>query len=511
MELLKKHKHLFYILLFAFVLRLVCMQIPIVENMNPSTRQALTATCARNFYYNGFNFFKPQLDNNGNDNSLYLVGAPVYSYLCALGYLVFKPNTWWPRLVSVIFSLGTIFFLYHLILLFYKKRSALIAVFIFAISPMSVAVSRSIQPDALMVFCIVASLYFLARFFENTRYLYLLLFSLSLIVGIGAKIYTVYLVLPLGYLLWQKYGKDVFKHVAFWAVLVSVGVSLSWYVYVYYLAKTNPTIIYNVFVGNREFYGFISNILTKSFFVNVSRSFIVYVMTPLGALLAFWGLIKKKEQDESLLFYFWLLGLLGYLILFSGPNMNHHYYQYPFLPVLAFFAAQGIETIRQSNVFSFTYLNNKIGLAILAITVFLTLALPYKNIYTIPPAAKSIVPAGEKVKAITPKDSLVIASFSSGPVFLYYCDRKGWDFLIHREKLAAAYQEQNATIPDNVNLSPIMQLEGLRRKGAQYFASANMGEFNTHPEFSRYMYRHYRLLAHEKDKYIIFDIRSKKV
>jgi 4-amino-4-deoxy-L-arabinose transferase-like glycosyltransferase len=509
MVYLKKHKHLIFLLVAGFILKLVFIQMPILEPVNSPTRQALTATTARNFYYNGFNFFKPQLDNNGKQSDYYLVGTPFYSYISGLGYILFKPNTWFPRLVSIIFSLGTIFFLYHLVLLFYEKQIAILTAVLFTLSPMSIAISRSIQPDAMMVFFMVLSIYAFTRYIRQMTLGFLIIASMAMIVSIGMKILSVYFVLPMLYLLWTKHKLSFFKSTGFYAIVISVAIAFSWYIYIYYLARSNPTIKYNIFAGKQEFYSFINNLFTVSFIVNISKSFTIYVLTPLGVILSFLGLVKKKALNETFLFHFWLLGLIGYLIIFSGPNMNHHYYQYPFLLPLSVFAAKGIILLRDSKIFSQSYLNNGIGITLSAITVTVMLLVVYTRIYTIPKSAKNIVEAGDRVNEIVPQNALVVAAYGSGPVFLYYTNRKGWEFMIHRELLPTAYKRQNAELPKSFDSSPIKYLEKLRNEGAQYFAAADVNSLNAHKAFSLYLRNNFNLLDQIEGKYVIYDIREK--
>jgi 4-amino-4-deoxy-L-arabinose transferase-like glycosyltransferase len=508
MEYLKKHKYLLLILFIAFVLRVINIQIPIVEGMNATTRQALTAMVARNFAQKDFNLLWPRLDNNGKGIDLYAVEAPVYPALCALAYKAIGVHEWAARLVSVAFSLGTLVLLFLLFSRYFGEQIAVISALVFALSPMSIALGRSVQPESAMVFFSVGAIYCIAKWLDTKKNIFYFLSLLLFLLAVVTKPYTLYLLLPILYFMYERQGRRSFWDYKTWLFCLSSFVPLAWYYYMYKLTKIYP-VIYSVYTGNQQFVSF-SNIFTKAFVVNIPQTIVFSLITPVGAVLLLLGLSARNKKEESKFVYFWLLALLIYIVGFSGPNMNHPYYQYPLTPVLAYFVARGARLVAKSDLLSFTYLKNKYGLALLTLLLLLSVAVPYRYIYTVPKESKSLVEAGRAVDRLTPKASLVIASYSSGPVFLYYCNRKGWDFLIHLEVLGEAYKKQGAILPPDVNLDPIKELEKLRGQGAQYFASANMEEFSTRQDFAAYLYKHYKIVEEKPNEFILFDLTRKR-
>jgi len=507
MEYLKKHKYLFLILFIAFILRVINIQMPIVEGMNATTRQALTAMVARNFAQKDFNLLWPRLDNNGRGVDLYPVEAPVYPAICALAYKAIGVHEWTARLVSVAFSLGSLLLLFLLFSRYFGEQIATLSALVFALSPMSIALGRSIQPESSMLFFSIGAIYSFSKWLDTKKAVFYILSLLLYMLAVITKLYTLYLMLPIIYLSFERNGLRIFKDYKICLFGFLSLMPLTWYFYIYKMTKIYP-VIYNVYTGNQQFVSF-ANLFTKTFILNIPQTIIINLVTPVGAILLLFGLIARSKIDESKVVYYWLLALIIYIVGFSGPNMNHPYYQYPLVPVLAYFIAQGVMLIAKSDILSFTYLKNKYGLALLALLLLLSVALPYRYIYTVPKESKFIVEAGRAVDRLTPKDSLVIASYSSGPVFLYYCNRKGWDFLIHLEVLANVYKSQNAILTPDVILDPIKALEKLRGEGAQYFASANMAEFSTRQDFADYMYKHYKLINKKQDPFVIFDITRK--
>ena len=199
------------------------------------------------------------------------------------------------------------------------------------------------------------------------------------------------------------------------------------------------------------------------------------------------------------------------MVVFSGPNMNHAYYQFPFLPVLAVFAAKGVIMVQNSGIFQKTLLNNKIGFGLAVFVMIIPLMLASRGIFSTPKSANHVALAGKRVDQLVPKDALVLAAHGSGPVFLYYCNRKGKEFQIHRELLLKAYERQNAEVPEDLITNPIDYLEKLRKEGAQYFAVANLSRLTSHHSFANYMFRNYTVIDQSKGKYVIFDIKNKKM
>src|SRR3989338_8211507 len=96
-----------YVFFLALLVRVFYLNIAFVEPYNNLTRQTVVGMVARNFYQHGFNFFYPELDDNGTGPYLFNAEMPLYSYIMAIGYwLAGGVREWVARSVSVAFYMG---------------------------------------------------------------------------------------------------------------------------------------------------------------------------------------------------------------------------------------------------------------------------------------------------------------------------------------------------------------------------------------------------------------------
>ena len=114
-----------------------------------SFRQAQTATVALNFYKEGINPFKSQLDIFGMGKEKYLtLEFPLYQMIVAVLYRLFGVSDIWGRLVSVVFGfIGSIYLYLIVIALLKNTRLAVLAVFFFPLFSTAWDLSRKSSTD----------------------------------------------------------------------------------------------------------------------------------------------------------------------------------------------------------------------------------------------------------------------------------------------------------------------------------------------------------------------------
>jgi hypothetical protein len=150
------------VVLLAFVLRLNGIHNPILDH--PGWRQGDTAAIARNFARLDFNPFHPQTDYDGPPPNYVELELQIVPFLAAAGYKLFGIHEVFGRLISIVFSLGTVATLgYFARYLFASELAGLVAALLFAIYPGSTYYGRTFTPDTTMVFFLTAALYASAR------------------------------------------------------------------------------------------------------------------------------------------------------------------------------------------------------------------------------------------------------------------------------------------------------------------------------------------------------------
>src|SRR5687768_12861301 len=145
---------LIIIILLAFWVRLYKIDAPLADWH--SWRQADTASVARHFYQHGFNPFIPKYDDMSgvaeepipNPNRYRFVEFPIYNSLVYLTYLINGGvDIKYARLVSILFSLGSIVFLYLIAKRYFGLTVGLLSAIVFAFLPFNIYYSRVVLPE----------------------------------------------------------------------------------------------------------------------------------------------------------------------------------------------------------------------------------------------------------------------------------------------------------------------------------------------------------------------------
>lgn len=152
------------------------------------------ASLAQNYYYNGLNFFYPEVNENRCIDGIVSCELPLTAYLSAILYKVFGYDEFWFRLLSFsFFSIGML-----ALFLWLKTRvnsiSAFILVLLLQSSPILMFYSAGFLPDIAALGLALLAWYLFARMFLPHPYLpkyqhqlVSILFVLSLSFAIASK------------------------------------------------------------------------------------------------------------------------------------------------------------------------------------------------------------------------------------------------------------------------------------------------------------------------------------
>jgi hypothetical protein len=147
----------------GLLLRLKGINDPILDH--PAWRQGDTAAIARNFALLKLNVMYPQTMYNGPPPNYVELELQIVPFLAAALYKIFGVHEVFGRLISIAFSLGTVFIVGLFgRWLFSSAVAGIIAAFFFAVFPGSVYYGRTFTPDTAMVFFLTAALYAVSRF-----------------------------------------------------------------------------------------------------------------------------------------------------------------------------------------------------------------------------------------------------------------------------------------------------------------------------------------------------------
>lgn len=392
-----------------------------------SWRQADTAAVARNFVKFGFDPLRPRFDDlsniaSGKDNlqGWRMAEFPLYQYIGSLLYKSFPnvPIEVWLRLVTIISSVLTAFFLGLLVAEVADFRTGIITSFIFAVLPYNVYYGRTILPDPFMVFWAILSIYLLLKAFEHERirWIYLLMSGISAALSLLAKPMGAFLLLPEIYIFLRN-----FKVTKSWIIasvlfmVISVVPLFWWRQWIARFPEGIPVYIWLFNEGNIRFKG-------AWFYWLFYERIAQLILGGWGLLLFGIGLVAASAKKEVWFFRWWLMGAILYLIIIARGNVQHDYYQILILPVISIYTARGIIFLLSNKTISRTS-----GIFVASVSLLFGLAFSWYTVRTYYWVNHpEIVEAGKAADRILPKTAKVIAPYGGDTTFLYQINRQGW-------------------------------------------------------------------------------------
>lgn len=146
---------------------------------------------------------------------------PLYYYILHFWIILFGQAEWVVRLPSVIFGVGTIYFVYKITLTLFSKKTALLAALLLTLSQFHIYYSQEARMYSLVTLASTASIYFLAEFSKERKKKSLIFYFLSTLVAIYSDYFAFFVVFA--QILWvfaKKVPKTVLGKLIFvWAAL----------------------------------------------------------------------------------------------------------------------------------------------------------------------------------------------------------------------------------------------------------------------------------------------------
>src|SRR3989338_211719 len=410
---------LLLIVFFGLLARLYKIDSPIADWH--SWRQADTAAVTRNFVKEGFNPFIPKYDDMSgvsekplvNPNTFRFVEFPIYNIATYPFYLLFGVEDRFSRLVSVLFSLGSIVFLYLISKRYFGTFVSLLTALIYALLPFNVFFSRTILPEPTFLFFALGMMYFVDLWIGSGKGVWGVWGFIFTALAFLMKPWAIFFIPPILYSLFSKYGFKI-PH-KFFLLILAIAPFIFWRLWILQQPQGIPASSWLMNSDNIRFrpafcWWLISERLGRE------------ILAVPGVVLFVVGLLTKPKK--SFFMHVWLLSMFSYFIIFATGNIRHNYYQYIFVPVAAVFFTLGFVKLI-SGIRDFLPRIWTIPLAFF----FLILAFYFtwyqvKGFYQINNPV--IIEAGKAADKLLPKDAVVVAPYNGDTAFLYQTNRKGW-------------------------------------------------------------------------------------
>jgi 4-amino-4-deoxy-L-arabinose transferase-like glycosyltransferase len=481
------NKKLILIIFIAFILRLYKIDIPLADHH--SWRQADTAAVARNFVKEGWHFLTPTIDNMTflsnpsmpNPQRLFLVEPPIYQTIIAVFYKVFGVRESFARLISIIFSLGSIIFLYLLIKEMIDEKTALWASFFFAVLPYSVYYSRVILPEPFIIFLGLGLIYFFYKWISTDSHLFWILTIIFGSIALTQKIYPFFLFLPLLYLLFKQESYKFLKNKKFWITAIIVILPfIAWRLWINQFPEGIPP---NEWLLNQGDIRFKGAFFWWIFYQRIGS----LILGGWGLILLGIGLVILPNKKEGWFFHILFLSRILFVVIFAAGNVTHDYYQAPLIPIIAIFMAKGTTFLLDKEN---RFIHHWLSTAMLVVFIIFTLAFSWYQVRDYYNIQGGVDLAGRAVGELTPKNSLVLTGDTNDATLLYNTNRHGW---------TGGYASYYPNISDSIQ--KIKQMGGTVYVTTQWNSLAQT-------DFGKYMQENYFIIK-QTDQYIVFDLTKK--
>lgn len=413
---------LFLIVVGGFLVRLYKIDSPIADWH--SWRQADTAVVTRNFIKEGFNPFYPKYDDVSgvsedptvNPLGFRFVEFPIYNIAVYPFYLLFGVNDMYHRLVSVIFSLGSIVFIFLITKKYAGTLAGLLSAFTFAFLPFNVFFSRTTLPEPTFIFFALGMLYFMDRWIGEGKGIWGFLGIIFTAIAFLMKPWALFFYLPLLYSVY-KYANNRKFWIKF--LIFSALALLPFVLWRLWMLQQPQGIPASGWLLNGDGIRF----RPAFWWWIVSERIGGEILSAAGIVLFVIGFIARPRGGNYFL-HFWALSSFLYMIVVATGNVRHNYYQTSFVPIAGIFFALGLLQLLKGNNFFIPRIWT-------IITAFILLPLSFyfgfkvnKEFYRINNPV--IIEAGKRADEILPKNAIVVAPYNGDTAFLYQTNRRGW-------------------------------------------------------------------------------------
>jgi Dolichyl-phosphate-mannose-protein mannosyltransferase len=401
-----RERLIFWFLLAAsFAIRAIHPGQPIVENY--VGRQIPTAMVARNLE-RGSGFLHPQL-NTGPFPNLFLVEPPIYAQVVVLirPILGFELEAT-GRLVSASATVLGAWGLFGLVRRREGPTVALLALASFGFFPVMIRYGRAFQPDALMLGCVLAGLRGWDEYEAGGSWRWAAFGGFVLATGLALKITVVWVLIPFVLIVrrwpigWRLATSAVMLvptlawYLTIWGDLARPGSSASSDNASLWLRSLSPEAW-----------------LRLATFENLTWGLVVQSFTPVGFVLAMWGLMASGKVDR--LWQGWAIGC-SLSILGLAAKWHHAYYWMVVAPLASVGVARGLASLARMRRFG-------MPLAATLASSFLALCLVQSASTWRTPVEWASLPEAARVLATsTTEDQLIIAP----EAVLHYSGRRGY-------------------------------------------------------------------------------------
>ena len=389
-------------------------------------READTAAMTRNFHENGYALAYPQIDWGGEAPGYVESEFPVYPFVVALVYPLLGEVELAGRLLSVVFWMGSLVFLFLLVRGLIDEQTALWASLYHALLPLNLIFSRALMPEPLLILSLVAGVFFYSRWLDTEHARHFFCACLFISLAVLVKLPSLYIGLPLLYLSWLKYGGRLLRQPVLWLfALLVLAPALGWYYHAHRIYEVSG-LSFGIWDYGSGKWGNWELVISVDYW----RKILLHSLADkhfalLGFPLFAVGLFLRRRTAKERMFDFWLLALVVYLIVAGSGNLHHEYYQLPVMLPAVVFIGKVYARYMTANV-----LRDPVSLALalsIVVVAGISLARYHSAMIRDASSATGRQELAEALRSRSEKHDLILfVQPNHDPTSLYVCRRRGW-------------------------------------------------------------------------------------
>ncbi|MEW6744515.1 MAG: glycosyltransferase family 39 protein [Planctomycetota bacterium] len=191
----------------AITLRLLYVHHPLDQRLLNAWREADYVQIARNFYRGDLNLLYPQIDWRRDTPGYVEMELPIVPWLAAVCCRLFGYSEVWLRYLSALFSIASLVPFVWLCRRLLPPSGSVLALTAFAVSPILVTLSTSMQPEPLMLMSSLLAMCLIWRYGEAPTFLNLLAAAGATAAASLTKLPAAHLALVLAFLVLRRKGR----------------------------------------------------------------------------------------------------------------------------------------------------------------------------------------------------------------------------------------------------------------------------------------------------------------
>ena len=300
--------------------------------------------------------------------------------------------------------------------------AGLFAAFFFTFIPFNIYFGRTVLPDSSTAAAFLGAIYFFDKWIEkDLRFkIYDIRFILTLIftaTSILLKPFAIFFLLPMVYLVYEKYGFSFLKNKKLWIfAILSILPFVLWRIWMLQYPGGIPQSGWLLNGNNIRFKGAFFHWI---FAERIGKLILGYWGLPLLIL----GILLKLSKKSYLFFLSFLVSSLLYVTVIATGNVMHDYYQILIMPSIAIYLALGVSFLWENK----TNIYRPVSIIILFVSMVFMLSFGWFNVrafYNID--HPELIRLGSQIDKLIPKNAKVVVPTDGDTTALYFMQRRGW-------------------------------------------------------------------------------------